>query len=89
MIANASVHEYEEQSSELLSVEELENILGICKTHVYRLLKAPGFPAIPKPGDGRNRKSYLIPRRAFWAWFSDPKLLAEFKRLCEETDDDS
>lgn len=76
-----------ETNSELMSVDELETLLGICKNHVYRLLKAPGFPAIPKPGDGKERRRYLIPRRAFWTWFNDPKMIADFKQSCEVTDD--
>lgn len=50
-----------------LTVEEVADILGICKANAYSLCHNRGFPAI-KVG-----KRFIIPKPAFVLWMSNPK----------------
>lgn len=50
-----------------LTVEEVAEILGICKANAYSLCHSKSFPAI-KVG-----KRFIIPRPAFLLWLENPK----------------
>lgn len=50
-----------------LTVEEVAEILGICKANAYNLCHEINFPAV-KVG-----KRFIIPRPAFVLWMTNPK----------------
>ena len=50
-----------------LTVNDVAEILGICKANAYSLCRSANFPAV-KVG-----KRFIIPKSAFVLWMANPK----------------
>lgn len=63
---------------ETISAVEIAEKMGVSENTVYALIKTNGFPSIPVGS------RYIVPRKAFESWFSDPVLIADYKRSRHE-----
>lgn len=59
--------------SETISVQEIQEMLGISSKYAYALVKSPGFPCV------FIGNKCLISRTAFYEWWHDPNQLIQFK----------